>query len=488
MVPLVPAAVGGEAAETADRRPDLERVQRHVIEEDGVALGLREHVLEQRVGEALVAVHAPQIEEDGRVQQGRRRRRADPPGELRLPFGDAQAQVRIARHDVALAQREAAGVQRLVDGPREIEQAGADALAVAAVGRQEHDAVVLIGDEPLLLARLRAEGEPAERRGEFPSRPQHRQQAPRDAAVHRRHQAHELADLHPLPEDALAEFPHLARELHQFVDAARLVDRLEHVRDSLLLRAKDVAFGHQADHLPLGALQQQMAELALRHLDAGLEHRRGVLDAARGRRHHLCHRRRVRKPLRDAARDEVGVGHDALDGIRRADEHRADPALDHQRRDVGDRIPGRHADRRRPRRRCAPAAPAPGPPADASAPARRPPRAAAGARRAAGARSSAAAPARRASARCPRRRPATGSSPRPPSTPASSRRGPGSTPPETARRARGWRPHPAMPEPDRTPSSAPGRPGRSRSWEPPARSRGGRWCSRDGRRRCCSAP
>jgi hypothetical protein len=58
----------------------------------------------------------------------------DPAGELAAPFLQRQAPLRIARHDAALAEREAAGVELAVDRIGEGQQGLAQRLGVLAVG------------------------------------------------------------------------------------------------------------------------------------------------------------------------------------------------------------------------------------------------------------------------------------------------------------------------------------------------------------------
>ena len=76
------------------------------------------------------------------------------PSNVAPPFLRGQAPARVARHDFALAQREAAGVQ----ARGSLRRRSAETLSVAAFDDQR---VVLVGDEGLLHAPFAAEREPA---------------------------------------------------------------------------------------------------------------------------------------------------------------------------------------------------------------------------------------------------------------------------------------------------------------------------------------
>ena len=113
--------------------------------------------------ERLRAIERPQVEKNRGIEKRFGFRIADPGAEVMAPLIERHAPLWVARHDVSLAQREAAGIETLIDQARERDKGFAQQRSIAGLFRLEHDAVVLIGGERLLEPPLGAEGEPAPR-------------------------------------------------------------------------------------------------------------------------------------------------------------------------------------------------------------------------------------------------------------------------------------------------------------------------------------
>src|SRR5688572_1349799 len=111
--------------------------------------------------EGRVAVERAKVEADRRVEERPGFRAFDPAAHLVHPLLERETQPRVGSHDLPLAQREAARVERLVHAAGEGEEARADRLGGRAVVALEEQTVVLVGAEGLLEAPLAAEGEPA---------------------------------------------------------------------------------------------------------------------------------------------------------------------------------------------------------------------------------------------------------------------------------------------------------------------------------------
>ena len=142
----------------------------------------------------------------------------DPAGEPVAPLGNRQAARRIAGHHLALAAREAAGAQALVDAPPQLQPALAVAGRILAF---EHQAIVLVGHDGLLAAALRAERQPA-----CPPQIQlllagdDLQHAIGQPVVEMAEQFAHLARAHVMTEQVAGKRPHAVRRLGELLDAA----------------------------------------------------------------------------------------------------------------------------------------------------------------------------------------------------------------------------------------------------------------------------
>ena len=115
------------AMEWIDGRPLAQRVFGEHALEQAVVSDLIEDALAQLFATTLIAPHHTQVEIDAGAQQVLRCCLADKRRKPPRPFGTRQAQLRVAGHDVARAQREAELGQRLPVATRRREGAGADA-------------------------------------------------------------------------------------------------------------------------------------------------------------------------------------------------------------------------------------------------------------------------------------------------------------------------------------------------------------------------
>src|SRR5687767_12026412 len=143
----------GEVADQSERRTYAQRGLGKRPQEGAVRLGLAQHAVTQLAGKARLAMDGTEVEEDAGVEQRLGIVVADPVVEHPPPLQAGEAPARVARHDVALAQRKAAGIQASVHLVGELEQLP----LVAAVD----EGVVLVGNEGLLPAAFASEREPA---------------------------------------------------------------------------------------------------------------------------------------------------------------------------------------------------------------------------------------------------------------------------------------------------------------------------------------
>ena len=78
-------------------------------------LGLLQEVTAHGFGQIVLAEQRTEVEEDGGVEHGIRMRLAYPLTKLVFPFVERQTPLRVAGHNVAFTQREAAAVEVFVD-------------------------------------------------------------------------------------------------------------------------------------------------------------------------------------------------------------------------------------------------------------------------------------------------------------------------------------------------------------------------------------
>ena len=125
-----------------------ERGQEHRLA--GPARGLGHGLADARL-QGGVAVDAAQVEEDAHPQHALRIRQAGPALEMAQPARQRLPPLRRGRHDPARAVGVAAGVQAVADFARQLGE-----IRFGAGGRVVgvDDAVVLVGAQALLLARL----------------------------------------------------------------------------------------------------------------------------------------------------------------------------------------------------------------------------------------------------------------------------------------------------------------------------------------------
>ena len=161
-VGITSAARRDEVLNQSQRRLRLQCIDRHLMQKAAVHRRSREEPVAQPFGQRRDTPQRPEIEKNRRVEQSFRRRIANPVGKHRLPFIDAQTPARIAGHDAALAQREAARGERTIHFICEWQQALAQGGRRLSGGNVEDDAVVLIGAEGLLEPPFAAERDPAE--------------------------------------------------------------------------------------------------------------------------------------------------------------------------------------------------------------------------------------------------------------------------------------------------------------------------------------
>ncbi|MNJ62093.1 hypothetical protein D3C77_579210 [compost metagenome] len=128
-----------------------------------VVSNLLKNALAHLFAGSLIAPYHSQVKVDARGQQVLRGGLANEGRKAPRPFGTRQAQLWIAGHDVAFAQRKTTLRQALVDVLRQWQQTAADFSGVSGIAGLENDAVVLIGVQGLFAPAFTAKAQPTER-------------------------------------------------------------------------------------------------------------------------------------------------------------------------------------------------------------------------------------------------------------------------------------------------------------------------------------
>lgn len=260
--------VGDEIADLAQRRRHIQRVGGHRLEEGRVAAGHREQPVAQPVGDLLVAVEDPEVEEDGGVEQRLGVGFADPLAELLAPFVVGEAQLRVAGHDVALAQREAAGGEVVVHVLGKLEQAQLEGFLVGPFGQHVDDPVVLVGGEGLLVAAFGAEGEP----GVFDAVQVvavevELEDAAGEGVVEGRDELGELLGADALGQQVEGQLADVAAGALQGLDVGGALDAGADLAQADALQGEQVALGDHALELVFGIHHQDVAHAVGGHLE-----------------------------------------------------------------------------------------------------------------------------------------------------------------------------------------------------------------------------
>ena len=307
-------------------------VVRHHALEQAVVLDLVEQILAQLLATFGRAPDAAQVEIDGAAEQVFRRRLTDKGAEAAAPFLPRQAQLRIAGHDVALAQGEAAGVEVTVDTLGQRQRATADVRGLGGIGGLEENAVVLVGVQGLLLAPFAAEAQPGERHawiahmrdGQFDD-PTHR------VIVEQGDDAGDLRRRGTVGQHVVDQLLDAGADDHQGVDAIGMADGLGQMHEVHALQGKQVALG---DHTAQQAVvhHADMSDMPLGHGDGRIE-RGGVRrQVERIVGHELGDRLTQVRGARTDGSSQVSQGKDALRMQRFVDDDdAADVLLLHHR-------------------------------------------------------------------------------------------------------------------------------------------------------------
>ena len=117
-------------------------------------------MLAQVVCKRFIAIKIAEVKENHCAQQGLRIGIRDPLIETLPPLFKAQAPVRVARHDIAPAERETAGIKGAIHGLCKRQQSGAHRIrrSSAAIINKT---VVLIGADGLFVPPFTAKDQPA---------------------------------------------------------------------------------------------------------------------------------------------------------------------------------------------------------------------------------------------------------------------------------------------------------------------------------------
>ena len=208
-----------------------------------------------------IAGERAKVEKDAAVQQCFGIALIDPAGEHTLPGLVGQTPFWIARHDAALAQRKAAGVQAFVDAPGE----GQQRFDFGIAGLVENQRVVLVGRQGLLHPSFRAQSQPA---------PAHIRQVQRTAfqidhafgetVVEAGNDRGEVFRVHPLRQQAVRQFADVARQDRQLLDRLGACHGARDAFHAQAPQGEHVLFGDHADQRSLRD-QRQVMDALLRH-------------------------------------------------------------------------------------------------------------------------------------------------------------------------------------------------------------------------------
>ena len=216
--------------------------------------------------------------------------------------------MRIRRHHVAAAQREAAQSQRVVDAPGYRQQLRAHLIRGHAFRHGEDQRVVLVGAQGLFEAPFRTQCKPAQpvgrlaeiAGGEFQLDDAHRQQV-----VERGDELGQLFRRHALRHHVVRHAADVGGGLLQLFNGLRMPYRRTDLAQAYPLQRKQVLFRYQPDQSFVFD-HQHMPEPLLGHDQRGLMRHRLRRQGRQLRGHHIDHRL-VQIDLRQRdARQHVG--------------------------------------------------------------------------------------------------------------------------------------------------------------------------------------
>jgi len=274
-----------------------------------------------------IAADRTQVEVDAGLEQVFGRAVLDPVRKTPPPFVGHQTALGVAGHHLALAQRVAAGVERVVDLPRQRQPArpvGGDVVT------GEDETIVLVGGHCLLAPALGTEGQPAG--GPQVHAAAGGQQLHQPFGEHIVEVADEfgrLARLHALAEQVAREDADLACQVAQCGLVGGGADLRAELAQGQPLQREQVALGNDV-HNPARIGHRQVADAVPRHQQRRVLQR--VVDRQRMQRraHHGGHRRTQRKLRQGHTGEDVVARQDAQRRLRLVlHQHRTDAALVH---------------------------------------------------------------------------------------------------------------------------------------------------------------
>ena len=303
-----------EVAQQSERGFALQRVLGEQPQEHGVSAGRCRQPVAQCRAEREVAVQRAHVEEDRRVQERFCVGRPQPRAERGLPFDERQAPARIARHDLAVAQRESALRERFVHAAREADEGTSHGLDVPVDGRMKHEAVVLVRRECLLVAALRSEGEPAVAVTSDPAIVGDELEcADRHEIVQRRDHPRQLLGRHRLLPEVARQFAHLAGGAGQCCQIGRVPDGGRDRGHAEAREREEIAVGDAAGRASVDH-HHDVPESAFRHGQRGFVRHHVTRQAHRCRRHDRIHRTVDARVAQDHAVAQIAQREDA-DGV-----------------------------------------------------------------------------------------------------------------------------------------------------------------------------
>ncbi len=159
------AAAQIDVARQPEGRLERQSILREVMIKGRLVLQGRVNVAAQFLRQLRRAVHRAKVEEDAEVDHFLRLRFLHPRVEAGDPIGQGAAPARIARHHLTTAQRITGAMQIGADARAQLQEVSGHLLRVGINRGGEDDAVVLIGQQRLLLTPLTAHGDEGKRRG-----------------------------------------------------------------------------------------------------------------------------------------------------------------------------------------------------------------------------------------------------------------------------------------------------------------------------------
>ncbi len=298
-----------EVLEESQRWRAQQGIARHAGKKTRIAFGLARNQGLQLLDPLAFAPDAIEVEEDGTIEQRFRRRLLDPFAEIAFPLPQRLTPFGVGRHHPAGAAAVAAARQPVADEICQRTEIVVVLRRLKAV--VEHQRVVLVGDDQLLLSGHRTEGQKTVGQrwraellfGEF-------EQALFEAASDHRHRTADHPRAGILADHAREAGMHVGDQSGKFIDTALTENAADNEQAVARLIAQQVGQGDHADR-PLLLEDRQMVYVVAQHLQHRFEDELVVLHRNRVTRHDFADRRVVAETLRHQPDADIAIGDDA---------------------------------------------------------------------------------------------------------------------------------------------------------------------------------